>query len=350
MKILQLIDSLNPGGAERMAVSYANSLSEIGVSSYLITTRAQGEFLNNLGEKIKYYHLDRRKTFDYKAILRLVVFIKKNDINIVHAHGTSWFIASLCKIKFKNFKLIWHNHHGNSPNMPFLKEKILLIFSNFFDGIISVNPEMQSWSRGQLKFKNSIYLPNFVNPTSKNPEYSSKKRFNIVCTANLRQEKNHLLLLKAVDIVKSEINLQVHFIGRDFKDDYSTYIKQEFEKRKGYVNFYDTITDPYPILLTMDLGILVSTYEGMPMAILEYGAASLPVISTDVGVCKELLKNRGILIPSQNLDRLVNAIETYAFNTERAKTDSIKFHNFIMSNYASKVTIPRYLEFVRNLC
>jgi len=234
--------------------------------------------------------------------------------------------------------------------MSFLRKKILSFFSIFFDGIISVNPELQKWSRDQLKFKNSIYLQNFVNPETNNPEHSSKKCFSIVCTANLRQEKNHLLLLKAVDILISEINLQVHFIGRDFKDDYSKLIKEEFEKRKQYVKFHDSIIDPYPILLSMDLGILVSTYEGMPMAILEYGAANMPVISTNVGVCKELLKNRGILIPSNDLDQLVNAIKTYAYNSELARKDSIKFHNFIMSNYASKVVIPRYLEFVKNLC
>ena len=35
MKVLQLIDSLETGGAERVAVNFANSLSETEISSFL---------------------------------------------------------------------------------------------------------------------------------------------------------------------------------------------------------------------------------------------------------------------------------------------------------------------------
>ena len=39
MRIIQLIDSLEAGGAERMAVSYANALSEDIEFSALVATR-----------------------------------------------------------------------------------------------------------------------------------------------------------------------------------------------------------------------------------------------------------------------------------------------------------------------
>ena len=42
MRIVQVIDSLEVGGAEKMAVNYANALSERIDFSGLIATRAEG--------------------------------------------------------------------------------------------------------------------------------------------------------------------------------------------------------------------------------------------------------------------------------------------------------------------
>lgn len=349
MRILQLVDTLNPGGAERMAVNYANSLCKYGVSSFLISTRAQGEFVNNLDDNVRYFCLERRRTLDFRAIIKLVNFLRNNNIEIVHAHGTSWFIAVLCKFIYLDFKLIWHNHYGNSLNLPFFKKAFLSIFSKFFHGIISVNKELHSWSNHNLKCKNTIYLPNYISPNAKY-KASISEDFNIVYLANLRQEKNHKILLEAVDMLKDKIKLKVHFIGRDFNDEYSRYIIEQFDLRSQYVILHDSISDPYPILCSMDLGVLVSEYEGMSMAVLEYGAACLPVIATNVGSNKELIGNWGIIIPPDDLGQLVDAIETYALDVEKAKSDSIKFHNFIMSNFASTVIIPKYLKFCKSLC
>lgn len=46
MKVLQLIDSLSVGGAERVAVNLANGLAEAGVQSYLCATRQEGGCAN----------------------------------------------------------------------------------------------------------------------------------------------------------------------------------------------------------------------------------------------------------------------------------------------------------------
>lgn len=349
MKVLQLIDTLNPGGAERMALNYANSLSEVGIESYLVSTRSRGEFVKSLNQNVNYFFLERKKIFDFKAIKKLKRIINTNQIDIVHAHGTSWFIASLCKMRSSNFKLIWHNHYGNSVKMNVLKKNILLRFSVFFDGVISVNNELHLWSENFLRCKNSIHLPNYIDPVLLSRD-KTLNGLNLVCIANLRQEKNHKLLLDALDILKTDFDLMVHFIGREYKDEYSENIKNEFKKRKDYVIFHNSISDPNQILISMDIGVLVSKYEGMPMALLEYGAASLAVIATNVGVCEKLLKNRGVLIESENLNQLVEAIRTYAANRDQAKSDSIKFHNFIVSNYTSRVIIPKYLNFCKSIC
>lgn len=47
MRILQLIDSLEAGGAERMAVTYANALVQEIAFSGLVATRKEGPLLQH---------------------------------------------------------------------------------------------------------------------------------------------------------------------------------------------------------------------------------------------------------------------------------------------------------------
>jgi polysaccharide biosynthesis protein PelF len=51
-------------------------------------------------------------------------------------------------------------------------------------------------------------------------------------------------------------------------------------------------TDPRPFYETLDVSVLTSLSEGQPMVVLESMACGIPVVSTDVGSCRELLQGR----------------------------------------------------------
>ncbi|MBC8643962.1 hypothetical protein H9W95_07615 [Flavobacterium lindanitolerans] len=54
MRVLQLIDSLEAGGAERMAVNYANGLANRIAFSALAVTRKQGILKEQLDKAVLY--------------------------------------------------------------------------------------------------------------------------------------------------------------------------------------------------------------------------------------------------------------------------------------------------------
>ena len=60
MRILQIIDSLDIGGAEKMAVNYANALSHKIEFSGLVTTRREGELKSQLNSEVNYLFLNRK--------------------------------------------------------------------------------------------------------------------------------------------------------------------------------------------------------------------------------------------------------------------------------------------------
>ena len=114
MRILQIIDSLEAGGAERMAVNYANSLAITIEFSGLVVTRKEGPLLNQVSNKVSYLYLDKKGTIDLKSLFKLRKFVIENKVEVIHAHSTSFFLAFLLKLSGPNLKLIWHDHYGDS--------------------------------------------------------------------------------------------------------------------------------------------------------------------------------------------------------------------------------------------
>ena len=98
MRIVQLIDSLEPGGAERMAVNIANGLSKKIAFSALVVTRSQGSLFDSVSKDVNYVFLSKKKVFDIKCIFKFRSYLIKHKITIIHAHGSCYFFTVLTKI------------------------------------------------------------------------------------------------------------------------------------------------------------------------------------------------------------------------------------------------------------
>jgi glycosyltransferase involved in cell wall biosynthesis len=231
--------------------------------------------------------------------------------------------------------------------MPFSKKILLISLSRFFDGIISVNQELKEWADEQLKVRKSISLVNFV-LGSEYRRIKNNTALNVVCIANLKPVKNHKFLLDACDLVSKEMKIRLHLIGQEFGDDYSIQMNREFNKR-SYVKFYGGLLDPSPILNKMQVGVLSSNSEGMPMVILEYGIAGIPVVSTDVGACRNLLGENANIVDVGDVKGMAAAIREYLINSDRAEKHAREFRKRILDKFSAQSVIPDYLEFCKNL-
>jgi len=345
MRVLQLIDSLNPGGAERMAVNIANALNNAGVDSFICTTREEGKLKSEIDEGVSYFYLKKLHTLDIAAILRIRRFIIANNIKYIHAHTTSYFFATLIKVLLPKIVIVWHEHHGNRIITTKRNNLSLYFCSMFFSHIIVVNSELEDWCRKYLRTANVCYLPNFV-PQAKSRKLADKDK-TIVCLANFRTPKNHQLLLEAYNIVYSRYpEWKLQLIGRDYKDLYSKELKVKI-KDKGLINsivFSTTEESISKQLLKASIGVLSSDSEGLPMAILEYGTANLAVICTNVGECKKVIGDYGKVVPPQNAEALANAILFYIENETIRQEHSNKFSKHIQENYSEAAIIPKLLE------
>lgn len=351
MKVLQLIDSLNAGGAERVAVNFANSLSSHMETSYLCATREEGLLKESLSEGIHYLFLDKKSTIDLQAIRRLHSFIKLHDISIVHAHSSSFFIATIVKILNPKLVLIWHEHYGNREQTSTINKFILKGCSYFFSCIIAVNSTLKVRSKYKLLAKKVYILPNYphINLSLKLTQLYGKSGKRIVCLANLRPDKDHVNLIKSFkEVHRFYSDWTLHLVGHFYEDDYYSLVKENINllDLEDHVFMYGSCPDVFNILNQSTIGVLASRSEGLPIALLEYGLAKLPVITTDVGDCNKVISNNdeGILIEPKNQKALAEALLTYINDLDFRVKVAENLHLKILSDFSETQTIETLIK------
>lgn len=346
MRVLQLIDSLDAGGAERIAVTYANSLCTEIAGSYLCATRKEGVLKEQLEDSVTYLFLQKKSSIDLSALLRLRSFVKQHQITIIHAHTTSYFTGALLKCCYPSLQLIWHEHHGAKVATTRLQNWVLYICSFFFSKIIVVNKELLHWCREQLACKRVLYLPNFV-ATSFFLNTPTRRASRIVCVANLRDPKNHLVLLQAFkEVQKLHPQWSLQLVGKEYQDAYAEAVKQYIRAHhlSSSVLFSGSSAAIPGILAAAAIGVLSSDSEGLPVALLEYGAAGLAVVATDVGQCKEVVGAYGIIVPKKDPEALAEALLEYIEKEDKRQAHSRLFHKHIQQHYSEEAVVPLLLN------
>jgi glycosyltransferase involved in cell wall biosynthesis len=355
MRIVQVIDSLEIGGAEKMAVNYANALADEIEFSGLIATRCEGELKSQINSKVNYFFLEKKRTLDLRAALRLRKYCNTHKIQYIHCHTSSYFIAVLAKFLKPSLKIIWHDHNGLSEFINNQKNTILQVVSNCFSGIIVVNYQLKNWAEKQLHCNKVIYLPNFTEIKETAPVTTLKgsdgKR--ILCLANLRPQKNHFIVLDVAQQCKIDFpEWTFHLVGKDFQDDYAANIKNSItlNNLQDTVFIYGSKNDIANIIDQSDIAIFTSDSEGLPVALIEFGLAKKPVISTAVGEIPLIIDHmkNGYIVEPNNSQSFYIYLKELIKSPEVRSTFGNALNETIMKNNAQQAVIKNYLNWLED--
>lgn len=356
MRVMQLIDTLRPGGAENMAVNLANLLVDHIDGSYLCCTRASGILKKRLLPQVNFYGLEKRNSLDLKALIKLSSYIRENKITIIHAHSTSYFFACLLKLLQSELKLVWHDHYGEAENISNRREPVLKVLSNYFSGVLVVNNILETWVRKNLNVDKVRQLKNFVIiPSSKeNTEdfafKGEKDSFKIICIANLRPQKNHLILIEAFEKIDIP-NLELHLIGENPNTLYSEKVLKKIRNslKSNKIFYYGPRNDTNYIISKAHIGILPSRSEGLPLVLLEYSLSGLPLICTRVGQNEEIVEGFSEIVEPNRSDDLADAIKDCYVNYIQRVQRGLKLKEKIEKEYDINNIRKDLLQFYNSL-
>jgi glycosyltransferase involved in cell wall biosynthesis len=359
MRILQLIDTLKIGGAERMAVNISNVLAINGHEVVLCATREGGSLVQFIHGAVKYKQLHKRHAIDIFSFISLSKLIRLHKIELIHAHSSSIYWAVGAKLLNPGVKVVWHDHAGNSESLTNNDRKGIQSISKRIDSIIAVNEKLQNWSVVNTKVDNNniLFINNFpLLSIAPNTPRDDPDRIKIICLANIRSQKDHSTLIEAIHILCSQHsipNIEVLLVGAFYDDDYCRNIKTLIHQYNlaSVIKLVGPVEDTASLLSSVDIGVLSSESEGLPVSLLEYGLAGLPVVCTDVGQCKAVLGNGtlGWVVPPKNAIQLADAILDVLKDRTRSYTIGQGLKKHITTRYSAEAFMAAYTKLIHAL-
>ena len=245
-------------------VSSGNSLN--GISPIIFN---QGESLKKTGMILEYLTIKGSGLIGYlKSIPRIRKHIKQNKYDIVHAHySLSAFAASLAGARPLIVSLM-----GSDVKSKKIYKIGIKIFNLFFWSAIIVKSEDMKASLGletALVIPNGVDIDRFV-PINRDEalaytKWDKNKRHVLFAANPNRYEKNYKLAKNAFELI-NDSNIELHSL-----------INIKNEHMPFYINASDVV-------------LLTSLWEGSPNVIKESMACNRPIVSTDVGDIKYMIK------------------------------------------------------------
>ncbi|MBC7798414.1 MAG: glycosyltransferase family 4 protein [Pyrinomonadaceae bacterium] len=319
MKILHLLDSLNRGGAETLALDVCKN-AENYFDLTFVACGGGGLEKDFNDANIDFIRLQRRLPFDVLIIRRLRQIIRQREIQIVHAHqgvdGLHAYFATLGT----GAKLVLSFHGGAID----VKNRFAL---NFLSPRTSANiicsNALRDWyeTTAKLKIPKSKIIYNgvdekrlrFSGGNLKDELKISRKSllFGMIANFYAAPRKDQLTVCRALPRVFDEIR-DAHFVfigkvetGAESK---LTECADFCESRQiiDRVHFLGVRGDVPDVLRVLDVFVLSSFHEGLPISVIEAMLAGLPVVLSDIKPHIEISNNgeSAILFHTQNADDL----------------------------------------------
>lgn len=330
-KISIILPSLASGGAERLAVSLANDWihKEFLVDLVLLKDKKE-PFKDLLDKDINIIDLKIERL--RKSILPLFRYFKTNKPDVIWVG--LWPLTSLSVISWlmsgRKGKIYTIDHNQLSISTvkilkipKFILKIITRITYPFASGCMAVAEGVKRdilslTGLDQSKIK-VIYNPaargigkEYVATTSeKSSLWGEDPGHCLLSIGTLKEQKNFQLLIKAFADLSKEIKASLIILGEgDLRPDLENLIKDLNISHKVFLPGF--VNDPSKWLLSADLFVLSSNWEGLPTVLIEALDCGLPVVSTDTptGPSEILQGGRwGTLVEPNDAKALTNAIE-----------------------------------------
>jgi glycosyltransferase involved in cell wall biosynthesis len=231
-----------------------------------------------------------------KLKLPYIVSLRGSDVPFYNKR-----FEKLDKLIFKRLsKKIWKNSKATITNSDGLKELAIESSPNQEIGVIYNGVDTEEFKPLKTRKKN--------------------KKIILISTGRLIKRKGYQYLIPALKGMK---NVELQLIGDGNLTDE---LKTLATKNKVDVKFLGKMkhSDLIKALQKADIFVLPSKNEGMSNSILEAMACGLPIITTDTGGSKELIKENGFIIEKESASSIKNVLDKYADNKTLIKKQGKK--------------------------
>lgn len=262
---------------------------------------------------------------DFLSVVKLSSLLKRLAPDILHTHSSKTGILGRLAGKVSDVPIVIHTVHGFA--FPYASSRIVRLFYFFMeyfggklcDALIVLNEGDRLVAIEKLAIpaekvyliSNGVDVDCFEKVTAEQRTEIRRKVFDVtdedvICVGmvgRLWRQKNPVCLLRAAIRVleKTDIKVQFYFIGDgELRSELEQMISEH--GLSSQIQIMGWRQDVASLLSALDIFVLPSRWEGMPLAILEAMASSLPVIVSNISGNHDLVSHGidGLLFDSDN--------------------------------------------------
>ena len=359
MTILQLISTEGFYGAESMLLALARTLAEAGHRSIVGVfrdTRGDNRDLElraaRMGLEVAVMPCEGR--WDWKTVTHLRSFMKAHGVDVLHTHGYKADVYGYAAAWPRRLALVatCHNWPSRLKSMRMYAAIDRLVLRRF-DGVATASEMvarvLDRWGMPADKLRmiaNGVDMEPFRDLPLEHREFGSRAERLIGFVGRLVPDKGGALLLSALPAVLAEFSdIKLVFVGEGpARADWEALAAQL--GIGGQVIFAGQRDSMPAVYASLDLVVLPSLQECMPMCLLEALAAAKPVIGTRVGaVPKVILPGvTGLLVEPGKVAPLSAAILRVLRDPELARLMGCQGRSHVARNFSSRVVAKSYIE------
>ncbi|MEY4107565.1 MAG: hypothetical protein RL181_1907 [Bacteroidota bacterium] len=314
MKILQVIDTLAVGGAEKILVTLANLQYRQGDAVSVLTLLEPGTLAAQLDSGIPLVPLRRGWKFNPLTMFRFVRIVRQCDVLHVHSAHNLRYVFLAAQVFHLKKPIFFHEHYGNIEIDTSVRWDQRWIYPRVT--LIGVAQRICDWAvhRVGVPAAQVHLLRNIVPEMPFQPRGPSVRgEVSILVTSNIRRPKHLEFALRVFAAFRQHQAAKLTIIGQPADPAYLHELKQMVGTYglAADVQFVHDCTDVQPLLPHFDLALHTPVSESGPLVLIEYLAQGLPFISYQTG---EVARMVGEAYPEYVLDsfdipRWVNAMQ-----------------------------------------
>ena len=332
IKILYIITKLELGGAQKQLLSLCRALDQNIIIPYLFTARSgllvgEAGSIDGLTVCLSGF-LERPLNIfkDLLAFIEIYRFIRHNKIDIVHTHSSKAGIIGRLAAKAAGVKAIIHTVHGWSFNdlQPYLLRKFYILLERICarasSKIIVVSQYDKEkglnnfiGKKGQYEIISyGINHADFCRDSgeARNEFGISPSDLLVGMVACFKPQKAPQEFIEVARLVASKSgNVKFIMIGDGQMRSHIQELILRYQLQDKVI-LAGWRRDIPQVLSALDIFVLTSSYEGLPIAVLEAMAAAKAVVATNTGGIAEVVRDgeNGFLVTPRETQELADKV------------------------------------------
>jgi glycosyltransferase involved in cell wall biosynthesis len=322
--VVQMTDVTGRGGAERALVDLALRLERGRFDVSVVATRHAGNYQPLLDEAgVRTTILERNSRRDMHKLLGLVGHLRRERVGVLHTHlfgSNTWgrLLGRLAGVPV----VITHEHWSSKDEREVWVDRLLYRLSDLIlvpsEASKRTVIEREGIPAGRIKVAYNGVDPAVFKPTHDREETRRELSVSsgdllVGTVGRLSPEKGGVdhLIRAVAEAREAHPSLKLLVVG----DGPLRPMLEEVAREAALpVIFTGTRQDVPRLLGALDLFVLPSLLEAMPIALLEAMATRLPTVATRVGGVPEIVRDGedGLLVPPGDRTALAAAIDRLA--------------------------------------